>query len=148
MYNQTGTNITSTISTSGQNGVPSEDPTGGWEDEEALDVEWAHAIAPGANIDLIECNIGGLTAASLASKMAGVVTASTRLPGVSVVSMSWGFYEDTGPPGSGQTFQLTSATEAMYDGDFTTPGVTYLAASGDNGLPGVYPAYSPNVIAV
>jgi hypothetical protein len=26
------------------------DPTGRWEAEEALDVEWAHAIAPGANI--------------------------------------------------------------------------------------------------
>ena len=30
--------------------------TNNWEGEEALDVEWAHAIAPGAKIDLIECN--------------------------------------------------------------------------------------------
>ena len=30
--------------------------TNNWEGEEVLDVEWAHAIAPGAKIDLIECN--------------------------------------------------------------------------------------------
>ena len=32
------------------------DNTGGWELEEALDVEWAHAIAPGATIALVEAN--------------------------------------------------------------------------------------------
>src|SRR5580704_15357565 len=31
------------------------DPTGSWENEESLDVEWAHAIAPGANIVVINC---------------------------------------------------------------------------------------------
>ncbi len=30
-------------------------PTGNWEVEEALDVEWAHAMAPEANIVLVEC---------------------------------------------------------------------------------------------
>jgi subtilase family serine protease len=35
------------------------DPTGSWELEETLDVEWAHAIAPGAHIDLIECSGSG-----------------------------------------------------------------------------------------
>ena len=39
IYNQTGTNITSTISTSGSNGVPVVDSTGGWEGEETLDVD-------------------------------------------------------------------------------------------------------------
>ena len=29
---------------------PSQDPTGGWELEAALDIEWAHALAPGAKI--------------------------------------------------------------------------------------------------
>ena len=35
--------------------------------------------------------------------------------------------------------------------DFQTPGghqgVTFVAASGDGGAPGIYPAYSPNVVA-
>ena len=61
-----------------------------------------------------------------------------RCPGVSVVSMSWGSAEYAG--------------ETAYDGDFTTPaghpGVTFVAATGDDGAPGLYPAYSPNVLAV
>ncbi len=46
VYNQYGVNITANIANSGSNGVPAEDPTGHWEGEETLDVEWAHAIAP------------------------------------------------------------------------------------------------------
>lgn len=33
---------------------PSADSTGGWELEAALDIEWAHAMAPNANIVLVE----------------------------------------------------------------------------------------------
>ncbi len=36
--------------------LPAADPTGGWEMEEALDVEWAHAIAPAAKIVLVEAS--------------------------------------------------------------------------------------------
>ena len=100
--------------------------------EEALDVEWAHAIAPGASIDLIECNSG-----SSNDLYTGAMTAA-GLPGVSVVSMSF-----TAPEWSGET---------AYDADFTTPeghqGVTFLASTGDYGSPAGYPALSPNVVAV
>ncbi len=48
VYNQSGINITSQIGNSGEGNVPPVDPTGAWEAEETLDVEWAHAIAPGA----------------------------------------------------------------------------------------------------
>ena len=54
VFNQDGTDITSEIGDSGVGGVPLVQPSGGWELEETLDVEWAHAIAPGAHIDLIE----------------------------------------------------------------------------------------------
>ena len=68
---------------------------------------------------------------------AGAQTAAA-LPGVSVVSMSWGSAEYDG--------------EGAFDGDFTTPaghpGVTFVASTGDTGAPGLYPAYSPNVLAV
>ena len=101
--------------------------------EEALDVEWAHAIAPGASIVLIECNSAGLQ--DLLD--AGARTAAS-LPGVSVVSMSFGSSE--------------FASEQSFDGDFTTPsghqGVTFVASTGDSGSPGEYPACSPNVMAV
>jgi len=103
------------------------DPSGGWEGEEALDIEWAHAMAPGARIDLIEC----------ASNLFTGVQAAAALPGVSVVSMSWGSQEYQG--------------ETSNDGAFATPaghqGVTFLASTGDQSQ-GSYPAYSPNVVAV
>ena len=117
--------------------LPGVDPAGAgnlngnWEVEEALDIEWAHAIAPGAAIDLVEAS-----STSNAGLFAAVSTAA-RLPGVSVVSMSWGIDEYTG--------------EQMDDSTFTTPGghqgVIFVAASGDQGSPGYFPAYSPNVVA-
>ncbi len=113
----------------GQN-YPPVDPTGGWEGEESLDVEWAHAIAPMANIILVE-TIDPLNLFS------GVRTAR-NVPGVSVISMSFG--------------QPGFLGETALDSVFTTPAkhtpITFLASSGDTGAPGGYPAESPNVVAV
>jgi subtilase family serine protease len=117
------------LSTNGQSTgatPPSADPSGGWELEEALDVEWAHAIAPGANIVLVEAN-----SSSLSNLMQAVQTAANN---ASVVSMSWGSRE--------------FSSETNYDSYFTQPNVTYVASSGDNGAPPSYPAVSPNVLAV
>ncbi|HEV8062152.1 MAG TPA: MBG domain-containing protein, partial [Gemmataceae bacterium] len=118
--------------------LPATDPVGSgtdnWEVEEALDVEWIHAIAPGARIILVEAN-----SQSLSDLMAGVATAAGQ-PGVSVVSMSWGFPE-------GQA--VFQSDEATYDSYFTTPGVTFVASTGDYGTADPeYPAFSPNVLAV
>ena len=101
-------------------------------------MEWVHAMAPGAQIILVEAN-----SQSLSDLMASVVTAANQ-PGVSVVSMSWGFAE-------GQA--VFAQDEALYDGDFTTPaghqGVTFVASTGDYGTADPeYPAFSPNVVAV
>src|SRR5262249_3087917 len=57
---------------------------GGWASEIALDVEWAHAIAPGAAILLVEAN-----SASYADLLTAVRTAAAQ-PNVVAVSMSWG----------------------------------------------------------
>ena len=104
----------------------------GWELESALDVEWTHALAPGAKIVLVEAN-----STSFADLIAAVKTAA-NLPGVSVVSMSWG---------SGEF-----ASETLFDSAFVTPpghaGVTFVASTGDRGAPGDYPAASPNVLSV
>ena len=105
-----------------------------WASEESLDVEWAHAIAPGANILVVEAR-----SQSLPDLLAAVDTAR-HTPGVVVISMSWGFTETRG--------------EIANDATFTTPaghtGITFVAASGDSG-PGSgaeYPAASPEVLAV
>jgi subtilase family serine protease len=139
VYDQTGTDITNNIGNSGVGGVPPLDPTGEWEGEETMDVEWAHAIAPGAHIDLIECQGSG----TYDGLFVGATTAA-KLPGVTVVSMSWIWYEAQ---------WIGSSGEQTYDSNtFVTqnghPGVTFLASSGDGGTPGGYPAFSPNVVAV
>jgi subtilase family serine protease len=106
----------------------------GWTEEESLDVEWAHAIAPGANILVVEAN-----SQNIQDLLAAVDTARST-PGVVAVSMSWGFSETPG--------------ETSYDSNFTTPaghqGITFIASSGDNGsMAGAsYPAASPNVLSV
>ena len=103
-----------------------------WARETALDVEWAHAIAPGAKIALYEAN-----SASLADFLATVDLARND-PSVSVISMS---YENS-----------TSVAESNTNYHFTTPTghipITFIASSGDNGSGAVYPAGAPNVLAV
>ena len=71
--------------------------------------------------------------------MAAVGTAAAQ-PGVSVVSMSWGFPE-------GQ--DVFAADEAAYDSTFQVPGVTFVASTGDYGAADPeYPAFSPYVVSV
>ena len=102
----------------------------GWALEESLDVEWAHAIAPAANIVLVEASSSSL------NNLFSAVTAATKLSGVSVVSMSWGASEFGG--------------ETADDSVFSAPGITFVASSGDSGSAGapIYPSVSPNVLAV
>ena len=104
----------------------------GWAEEESLDVEWAHAIALGAKILVVEAAPGSTEGQVLSSLMSAVQTAN-KTPGVTIVSMSWGLSEFD--------------NEASYDSNFTTPGITYIASSGDNGDV-EWPAVSPNVLAV
>jgi hypothetical protein len=145
LYDQYGP-ASSFLTVLNQNGdstsLPGTDPAGAgndnWEVEEALDVEWVHAIAPGAQIVLVEAN-----SQALSDLMASAATAANQ-PGVSVVSMSWGFPE-------GQS--VLAQDEATYDSDLTTPaghqGVTFVASTGDYGTNDPeYPAFSPNVVAV
>ena len=104
-----------------------------WELEESLDVEWAHAIAPAASIILYEANSD-----STSDLLNEAVNTARNNPNVSVISMSFSSPEFSG--------------EQNLDSIFTTPsghqGITFLAATGDTGSPGGYPAYSPNVVAV
>jgi len=130
-------------------------------DETALDVEWAHAIAPGAKILLVEAwspldlehadpkDPAHVQDFFRAVQYAGGVPGVPGVPGVSVISMSYGFPDWIMPePGTN------------YDSDLTAPGVTYVVSSGDQGeyvfnaegqyttIGLAYPAESPNVLAV
>ena len=112
------------LSQTGTTKLPTVDPASGtgddWEGEEALDVEWAHALAPGASIILVEANNASPGNLFAAAKWARSAT------GVTVVSMSFGGGE--------------ISSELQYDSDFTTPsghpGVTFVASTGDSAARG------------
>ena len=96
-----------------------------------MDVEWAHAIAPGATIIL------SVAKSNSYADLLGAVDAAVA-NGATVVSMSWGGTESSAGPG--------------YDAHFVS-GVTFVASSGDSGEltrgPQVeWPASSPNVVGV
>jgi kumamolisin len=100
-----------------------------WAVESALDIEWAHAMAPAATIVLVEA-----ASNSLADLLHAVTVASDLVAaaGGGEVSMSWATSEFGG--------------ENAYDSYFTKEGVVYVASAGDS--PGVmYPSASPNVIS-
>jgi hypothetical protein len=98
----------------------------GWALEIALDVEWAHAIAPGAKILLVEAASNSFT-----NLLAAEDYAKTH---AQYVSNSWGGSEFSG--------------ESSYDSHFAQPGVSFFVSAGDAGLPAEYPSASPNVISV
>jgi hypothetical protein len=115
------------INQSGGTSLPAADA--GWATEISLDVEWAHAIAPGAKIVLVEAN-----SASYADLFAAIQTAGSANVGAHAVSMSWGGPEFVG--------------ESSLDGYFTGhSGIVYVASSGDNVYTN-YPSASPDVLSV
>jgi subtilase family serine protease len=99
----------------------------GWGQEISLDVEWAHAVAPNANILLVE------TASNSFGNLFGGVDYAVN-HGAHVVSMSWGANDFSG--------------ESTYDSHFNVAGVTFLASAGDSGGVVNYPAASPFVVSV
>ncbi len=116
----------------------------GWFDEQALDVEASHAMAPGA--DILFVGAQDCLDPSLLSALQTAVTS-----GASVVSDSWG--DDLGD------LLTDAATKAAFDNTFLLAdgtGVSVLFSSGDTGdnfadfgltVPN-YPATSPYITAV
>lgn len=112
-------------------------PDCGWAQEMALDIEWAHAMAPNANIVLVEAATSNdpdvYDAIAFANSYISTLP-DTRAEG----SMSFGTYEDQ--------FAVS------HDSLFQQPGVVYISSAGDYGAASnintlSYPATSPFVIA-
>jgi len=109
---------------------PSNGCNSGWQGEEALDIEWAHAMAPNAAIVLMEASSASNSALYQAVTAANSYISSHG--GKGEVSMSWGGSE--------------TSNESSSDHYFTQSGVVYFASSGDS--PGViYPSSSVNVVS-
>lgn len=117
--------VYSTASGTMTSAVPAYDA--GWATEIALDVQWAHATAPLARIVLIESGDASLNALLGAVKLANAM-------GAGVVSMSFGGAEGN--------------WTASVDAAFAAAGMSYLAATGDDGSGVSWPAVSPKVLAV
>jgi len=103
-----------------------------WEVEEALDIEWAHAMAPKAKLFLVVSKQVNTDPTWNAVQYAAKLVADN---GGGVVSMSWGDPE--------------VKQELKWDKFFTEPGVVFFAAAGDSGIGvSIYPGASPNVVSV
>jgi subtilase family serine protease len=102
----------------------------GWAQEAALDIEWAHAMAPSAKIILVEA-----ASNSFANLFAAVDVATdlVQAAGGGEVSMSWG----------GSEF----SSETASDFHMNNSNVVYFASSGDSGGATIYPGVSPNVVS-
>ncbi len=110
---------------------PAQDTTGGWEVEEALDIEMAHAMAPNAKIVLVEAVSNSFAHLFGAEVVAGKIAAAA---GGGEVSNSWS-------GGEKPTERKIGAA------DFHANNVVYLASAGDSHGIGI-PAALKDVIAV
>lgn len=102
--------------------------------EQSIDVQWAHAIAPGANILMVEANSNDDEDSNAAVQYA------ENQPNVCAISMSYGD-------------GVEWASEDLWDAVFTTPvghqGVAFVNSSGDAGAAALgWLSTSPNVLAV
>lgn len=98
----------------------------GWSQEESLDIELAHAMAPNAKIVLIECATNSNANLYPGDDMAASYGKQC--------SNSWSGSESSG--------------EASSDSHFNHPGTVYFFSGGDTGGVKGYPSTSPNVVAV
>lgn len=126
---------------------PPAQPTGaqlGWLTEITLDVEWAHALAPGATIDLVEAHSDALN--DPVGTVLDAVSYVSHTLNPDVVSMSWGDFEtNLFATGSDEL----SADQQLFP---TTNGagrpIAYVASAGDSGFGASWPAVSRSVIGV
>jgi subtilase family serine protease len=107
---------------------PPVDSTGGWEFEESLDVQMAHALAPNAKVVLVEA------ASSSTSDLLAAVTVAANMAvaaGGGEVSNSWGEGEFSG--------------EDSYESTFAAANTVFFASTGDSHGT-LFPSVLQNVI--
>ena len=122
------------VNQNGGSTLPDQEPAGShdWEYESALDIQYAHAIAPQANILVVAADTPTF------NNLFAAVRWAKAQPGVSAITMSF----------AGQDLGGQSFNDATFSQPTGHAGVTFVAASGDNGFGINYPASSPHVIAV
>jgi len=107
---------------------PPQDSTGGWELEESLDIEMAHAMAPNATVVLVEAQSNSTKDLLAAEKVAATMAAAG---GGGEISNSWGESEFTG--------------EGKYEKDFVSANTVFFASTGDSAGT-IFPSVLQNVV--
>lgn len=107
----------------------------GWDLEEALDVEYAHAMAPHAKI-IISSFVNDPIGDGAETAAAQAVVAA----GGGEVSNSWTY-------NGGESWCGSGDCELQYDQYFNVNTVVFFASAGDSGLGVAYPSISPNVVS-
>jgi subtilase family serine protease len=106
----------------------------GWAEETSLDVEWSHAIAPGATIDLVVASNPNGNVLNNAEEFA----VDNHLG--NVMSMSFGAPE-AAIAGGGNNLQLLQADKIFQAA--TGEGMSVFASAGDNGATNGYTTPNP-----
>jgi len=134
-------------------------PDAGWVGETTLDVEWAHAVAPGARIVVLESPVDETEGVQGLPEFLTLERDVLQHHLADVISQSWDATENTLFDAAGRA--IVARLHALYV-DAARQGVTVLAASGDDGTTGPdlsvknmypypvaqYPASDPYVLAV
>lgn len=130
----------------------------GWEGETALDVEWAHVMAPSARILILTSPVDETEGVQGLPQFLSLERYAVT-HGADVISQSWGATEDTLLDTKGR--RLVAQFHTFY-ADATRQGVSFVAGSGDDGAAGrdltishlyshrtvQWPAAEPNVLGV
>ena len=119
-------------------GIPPNGNLTGWDVEEALDIEWAHAMAPSAQIILVEACSNSNNDLYFAELVAGQ---EVKAAGGGDISNSWSC-----PELSCQTATEQHAAD-NYFYRYYYDHITYSAAAGDAAAEVGYPSTSPWVIS-
>jgi subtilase family serine protease len=141
VLNQTGGTI---ANQTGSPTAPRNSPHSSWSLEESLDVEWAHTMAPAANIVLFEANSASNanlgTAVQTAAKAS--VYAGLGIPAANVISNSYGSTDSSRAATSDE-----SQDTNIYAPISNANKISLVFSSGDSGL-AEFPSTSPYVLGV
>src|SRR5690348_17050994 len=114
--------------------VPEYDPRhdkGGWADETELDVQIIHAIAPDANIIVLQSPVAETEGTIGLPEFLQLEQYALAHHLVNIISQSWGASELTLQDTAGQ--QEIQQWDAFYKQATTQQGITILSSSGDEG---------------
>src|SRR3984957_7875165 len=137
---------------------PTNDDQVGWAFETTLDVEWAHAMAPGANIVVLTSPVDETQGMQGLPEFLQLVKYALDHHLGNIISQSWGTAENTLFNAAGK--KLMIEFELLYE-RAALEHVTVLAGAGDSGTANVdangnaypfptvlFPASAPSVMAV